>query len=138
MVSIQAYTSVFSGNYVSRYNPIPLAMIGEAQELVSSTILYYQMSIRIRLYLYQYFTINVNLDTTLSVSIPNPSSFDQQGKRTIQFNNTLLSMSIWTQLFLYRFLIYIYLSRKRFRTLLVGKPRNNYPHTVINAESNSN
>ena len=46
-------------------------MIGEAQELVSSTILYYQMSIRIRLYLYQYFTINANLDTTLSVSIPN-------------------------------------------------------------------
>ena len=114
------------------------------------------MSIRTRLHLYQYwiplawsashknylvqqyFIIKVNPDTTLSVSISNPSSYDWRGMRTIQFNNNSLSMSIQTQLYLYQYSIYIFLSRKWFRRLLVRKPRSNYSHTVIKVESNSN
>ena len=48
-------------------------------------------------------TINVNPDMTFSVPILVPSRYGRQGIRANQFSNTSLSMSIWTQLYMYRY-----------------------------------
>ena len=78
-----------------------------------------------------------------------PSSHSYNSIRNSRFTWIPLPISIRIQLSLYSQVsvpqivsIYIqiqfYISREWFRALLVRKPRNNYYHTVIKAESNTN